>query len=77
VIDWEELESPKEAPQAPRSEAKTQVDAPPPSAMSASAVAHWRRNLKRFTPGHIGHEYAREALAHLTRFDKSDETEAK
>ena len=30
-----------------------------------SPIEHWRKNLGRFPPGHIGFEYAREALARL------------
>lgn len=32
---------------------------------STTAIEHWKRNLKRFPPGHIGHEYAKDALAKL------------
>lgn len=66
MIDWEELESPKEAPQASKSDAVPAVDVPPVS-LSANAIAHWRRNLERFAPGHIGYEYAKQALARLER----------
>lgn len=75
MIDWDELESPEEAPQAPKSDIQAQVDAPR-EAMSASAVEHWKRNLERFPVGHIGHEYAKQALANLPKFDKRDESEA-
>lgn len=37
-----------------------------------TAIEHWRANLKRFPEGHIGHDYARQALA---RLDPQDERE--
>lgn len=71
MIDWEELESPKDMPQAPQSDPASQSDVIA-STLSLSAVAHWRRNLERFPSGHIGHEYAKQALAKLSTLFPTD-----
>lgn len=77
MIDWSELESALEAPEdgpGARQGVKLEGEVKAPRG-TLQAVEHWRRNLERFPRGHIGHEYAKEAIEHLTRFDKKGDLE--